>query len=401
MDIEFRLTGSQKVSEEEYINRMAALEDFASCLSNLSVSINENPWYGFKQHDTTHEEREDCKAKCKKLFACNTRLIEAVNQLNNIVKVNYNPALPLVKDIVGMLSTLLQIPSLFPEHYLTIGNLSNVNKTIQTASELTTSVKQLRSTLDNTFYPSVYNLDADKLDALLNENITYLTETLSSQTYPSKNFIMDQLECLQSRVEEASVFSDKLASIIDILNNKYDLFIDSNNPDIASVRKKLQAILRLPKVCKFWFNSEKQSYIKGILKDCTQNSSRLNSCITKIGTTFDDDIYRENIDFLVKKFRSDYSTNLRIIKPQYYKDKKTIQQYVKSHVGTLKHKDVCWYLELLKETKEDKYWFQQNDSLLDEMFDEYYQGEETDWESVNNKYMEVSKVIDLREPVTK
>ena len=401
IDIDYRLTRSHKMTEDDLIKRISALEEYVNCIANLSVSIKENPWYGFKQNDTTHSEREDIKIHFKKLFNYNLKLIETVQYIYKTFNLNLEATYSVISDAVISLENLVLIPDKFPEHYLSTKDFRYLYRLIDSSSINIKNLTEAKKLLDAVFYPSIYKLNGKKLSLLLTENTDLLFEKLCSSNYSTKNDIIRNLQFIETELDVLKNYPKKLASIIKVLNEKYEIHVDEKKPNISALRNNLEDILNLPKVCEYWFNNEKHSYIKNIIDNCIRLSNDLVEYKKRIGAIFDNDIYSEDLDVITRRFRTDYASFTRVLKTQYYKDKKTIQQYLKSNAGQLKHTEICELLEVLKEIKKTKDWFESKSYEFEEIFGEYYEKEHTNWDSINNKFCQVVEVIKMDGPLTK
>lgn len=365
----FNSVDSQNTSEENLTNRLTALEEYVNCVSHLSIGISSNPWHGFKQFNTTHDEREEIKIFFKKILKHNTTLIDLVEKINQAYHLDLKATYSNIENLLLLFRHLFQMPVLFPEHYLQVENFQEIFNKIQSNIQLCEEISKLREQLNADFSPSIYSLDGDALLSLLNTNTVFLEKHLSTDTYPTKNEILLNLQFIAKELEDLKDYPEKISSIFEIVEDKYDLFFEKNNITVDSIKEVLSTILHSPKCCKSWLDKDKHAYISNCLDQCCKHWSNLRELETQVDGIFDSDIYSEDINTLLRKFRTTYSSHSRWFQPQYYKDKQIIQQYVKSNYGKLDHNKICELLEALKTIQSIKAWFQKNYNKLQVLFD--------------------------------
>lgn len=326
-EVIFDVSDVANISVPAFNEYLYLLSKFADTIGKMTGDYKNNPWYGSNVHFVSHELHHDINAKLGVL----------IPQALNISRI--------FDDILGALS--LSLPS-------TYANIENVISILKLAS--------------------------------------------SSPIIPVFWIMGDDVEPLYQEIEKTQEMMNGLHSMMmqynDVIGKAAELDGDVTF-DTEPIQCTLDAKRHVDQINQITCNNPRYTKwssfdnLSSVKTFCVAASEQALCCYTlkqDLLSEYETDIL--NIDFkgILSRFRTEYTSFLKIFKRQYKKDKKTVQARMKQFSKKIDDATVIDAITKLNNIHSIQHWFEENNANLNEYFPECNQGLDTDFDAIKAEF---------------
>ncbi|MCR4741522.1 MAG: DUF4011 domain-containing protein [Treponema sp.] len=334
-DFSFHIPNVRQTSEQQYRDLISVLNNVSNQIKRMNDDCSTNPWRHTTVQLLTHEFRHDFGEQKAKI----TEGIDNFNSLCKLLtkndKLNAEMTLEGMKKLRELLAVAKETPEI-PSTWLEEVVLKNLKKNIETE----------RSHKED--FLILINKVKDAVKEFKRLNGTCSFEFESIQTSEDTNAILENIKDIISSNTSFNALKSDISKIGFIAQNE---------------------------------NTTKQYLI-------------LNSDILD---NYNEDIYSIDTKAMEMRFKYNYNTVLRIIKPSFWKDKKLLKQLAKNKKTKLKVSNMLQLLENISKRNELLTTINEQKQTMLSIFPLIYKELDTDFELIEkevNKFNEINKSVE-------
>ncbi len=341
MDVIFSIETIQKVTPQLYSEYINGLTRFSDTISGMNNDCQKNPWYGAKVKFISNELRHDILS----YLDCLISKVEDIAEFS--------------KYIISDLSISIE-PSFL-----------NLKKAIQVLEQAGQSPK----------VPLFWLTDSNGTDSRLEEIIECEKnqEVFFSKREKIRKLHQDILEN-----DSGADFSDfsTLATMDDIeahISAIYSYY--SSSCSCYSIWEKLSD----------------QSMVTSLYTSALEQIEEYNAIYQELSDAYENEIFSIDFNTIYLRFKTDYNSAFKVLKIQYWSDKKLIQGLSHERGKKLSDDVIFELLGKLRHMAELKKWMDEKSDLLSGTFGVLYQEERTDFTKLKrflNAYELMQKCIE-------
>lgn len=237
--------------------------------------------------------------------------------------------------------------------------IDKCNKTIDFAEQQSKNLYAAKNYLDDNYQEGIYNLD-----------IT----TIKRQYAKIFNPLFKRLKPVS---ELLGINIPKTTDELDILNKMVELLEHKLYPSIK------------------WINIIGLEAATTLIQEVRQKQSNVKQLKKEIENEYDRKIYNVAITDILARFRTEYTSFLKIFKSSYRDDKKLIQSLRKKPSGKISDDEVVQILLKVQEYNELTDWFKKNYDRLQKELGKRYQGKDTELIYIEKALTEIKENIEF------
>lgn len=322
-DVIFPVKDIQKVTPAIYANYINGLTRFSDTVSGMNTDYQNNPWYGASVKFVSNELRHDILARLGRLIP----MVREIDELGNIV--------------MSALSFFVE-PS--------YSNLTQSALILELAGR---SPKVPFSWLNG--------------DGEIARLIAEIEECEKSQAA----FLEQRKDILS--LQQNILLNDNSADFSNFIGLSSTTEIDAYIEAIHSYTLSVQPYAT-------WEKLSNQPRVLSLYTSAAEQIGAYNTIRQKIEAIYENEIFSIDFDALYQRFKADYTSALKFIKPQYHSDKKLIQRLSRERGKKVSDDEIFELLGQLRRMAELKTGIDENADSMFNVFGELYQAEKTDFD---------------------
>lgn len=264
-------------------------------------------------------------------------------------------------------------------------------------------LSEIKHIISNRYKDDIFNLDIEKIEEVF--MIDYRSLFIRDNSSYSKmendednNFIdviiknreriYDLTSDIIIRFEDINEVTDEISTIIGVE-------IPQTISDIENLNILCSLINKNPNPEMEWFELGSIDRILRFASECELAFKRKIDLENDIYNKFDKDIINIQYKELLKRFKVEYSSTLRIFKSKYYKDVKEIKGYCKDIHSKNSTDDYIDILQKIKELHETCEWININQVQMKDDFGRLFNFEFTKWDELISALEVTKKIIEI------
>lgn len=387
-DVVFEIVDADKMTQSELNDRIYLLSEFSKTIGKRSEDYNQNVWRNSTVEFLSNELRHDIDSNILLL----TPQLEAINSYfeDCCIKLGLSikPSLEGVDLMIKLLSLVGKSP-LIPTTWLYSCDIEQLISKAEKYKYSTDRIIELGNDISEHYDDSIFSFDGEQYSTLLNR---LKEDVFNAIKYKDSNASIENIErCITNVDNELEVLcklyrkGKEVANLIGIAEPK-------NLCDVRIIISLSQALSVSITPTELWFDRDKLSRIKNELVRIKETHQDIINLKNSVLLNFDKDIFEIDSYSILKRFRCDYNTIFRYLKPSYKEDMAAVRKY--SSTGSkLKYSEVLILLNNLKTIENKKEELESCNTQYQSYFGELYNGLDTDWDKVEENIDKFQDVI--------
>ena len=377
-DLAFNYEYLEDFTEEKLNEYNNLIISYSSLYNIVSKFDKESIW-----SDYSLEEVDEVQIKCKL-----EETIFNLKKKSNIIGELKERFDLFIEDSIETFSDLSKILEVindcddFELQLVSINDLEYLLKILYKLRDKYNNVNELKPSINERYNKIVY--DFDYLDIVIEAE----AKEQEYRSFVDKEKIKiknrkDLSELSDEKINFILNFTREINDTISLVNSSYNLNLSMNVDELDSYSTLLKLIEKDFKVNEKWFDTSIITVVEKLIFDYKSNCSQLDNLKNKLLKDFDKDILEIAIKELLVRFRSEYSSGLKMFKPNYHKDVKLVKGFYKGN-EKLTDQIIIKALELCKDIKELEVTIGDFENKLKYYLDSEFVSEYTDWDSIAN-----------------
>lgn len=381
-DIAFNFDNVEKTTQGDINKYRRLLEQFSRTVDKLGADYKSNPWLGCKVKAFTLELQHDIMTHFKNLNQMLKGLDEVCRQVTSELFLSKY-------DTVGLVVRLKEILDVAanstkpPVSWIVTQEIEPLIEKAKAFSALSDEYKTIKDELLTRYCNNVLTINAKELYRQLNDNIDIIQNGLNQACIGDREVILAKREWLNEFVPTAialfkglDIYGEQLAEAMGI----------QKAATISELKSKVSIasnLLHNPKPALAWFDSRQFSIVKMLYSEAKSNYGRIAENERKLFEVFDKEILKIDYNAILARYKTDYNSVFKYVKPGYYRDIKAISVLKKDPSKKLRDSEIVLYLQLLKERDEAIAWVGEHTTQLNENLGTWFNEGYTDWEALS------------------
>jgi DnaB-like helicase C terminal domain. len=333
-DVIFPIENIDKADWNQYSRYIYVLSEFISSIGKMSADYNANPWHGTNVQSVSNELRHDIYATLPTLSDKLKNYQIEMQKIYQELSLNLPISYTVIEDVIEVLNLAKDSP-IVPSQWILGGEIATLFDEVSECEALKSDFIEMQTEL-KTQYALLQDLD---------KNI-FLSDINSLQTYQK---IAGEKENLTNLIKNT-----KVLCAIDSVES-YDKLIDEK--------------------------TEAQDKV-----------ATINSKKSKLLQVFEKEIFDVDYIGILGRYRTEYTSFFKYFKNSYKADKKQFQFLYKDISAKINDEIILSTIDALKKIAEGREWLQSSVSCFREVFFEDFNGENTDFQKIE-QYILLHKVI--------
>lgn len=326
VDVIFPIKAVRQVTPQIYAGYINGLTHFADTVSGMNTDYQSNPWYGADVKFVSNELRHDILAHLDRLV-------------------------PMTKEIGKLGSTVMSALSISVE---------------TSYSNLTQMVFVLGLAGQSPKVPLFWLTGEEEIAQLIAES-EECEKAQAAFFAQRENILAIHQDILQNDSSVDFTGFTSLSSTADI-----DTHIETIHSCILSTRPCYAT----------WSKLSNQSMVLSLYHSAVEQIRAYNAIHQELEQTYESEIFSIDFNTMYLRFKADYTSVLKFLKPQYWSDKKLIRSLSRERGKKLSDDEIFELLGQLRRMAELKAWMDENAGPLLAVFGELYQAENTDFDEL-------------------
>jgi len=324
-EIIFSMENIETVTKEQYNKQLYLLGQFSDTIGKMSEDYSNNPWNGAIVLAVTNELRHDIAANISTLVQKLAWANKRIQEIYNDLSLQWGKSYLAIQKLIPILDIAKQSP-VVPLSWVIDGEITPLFDEISMCEKRKTQFFQKRNELEFQYHTISFNANS--------------ISGLDTKSLVNSNAIQNAIEKIASIISEAPYC-------------KWDI---------------------------------KDTRLFSIFNEAKENSDKINELRINLMSSFENEIFDIDVNGIYNRYKTDYTSFWKIFKKSYKNDRKTIQVHYKSIVKKISDEMVLDTVTKLREISKQKKWFLDNQSELKNYFDELYNAEKTDFNSIESYF---------------
>lgn len=365
------------VTQAQLQSHLNCLKDYTLAIQRVNFEIYNNPWDGLKSRTTGYEYTQRMQQELTFLLDAINAVFRSISGIKECPNLSAELSYASLSALVNDMQRICDLPTI-PSAWLEDGKLQTI---LLEAKERKTKYEKL-SALENDisciFVPDIYSYDYNswKDELLTTANSMVGMPFIRGKT--SDFFVENCASLHQIFVDIRKQLEDAISafrSMNALLGSGYA--VNVNN--LQNIENILAAIRGNDIIPSQWFDGDITQY-KAIVSAAKAKASQLSETQNHILSEWEPDVLRLDYAPMLLRYKTEYTSFLKIFKSQYRHDKREIQALSKTVIKKLPDEVASSLLFRLKEYHEQAAWFETNSGNLADALSIYYNGVESKWD---------------------
>ncbi|MCD7932726.1 MAG: DUF4011 domain-containing protein [Tannerellaceae bacterium] len=379
----FDISNPGQTTPDQLNNVTYLLNQYAATIGKMSEDFRQNPWYNSIIPSVTHELRHDIATRFPQLLSHIKELIKESKEILSQFNTPFDITINRIDDLISIINFAGKSPS-FPAHWLG-QDLSLFTEETKEFRKLWKENQTAKDELVRNYREELLQTDAieeeKNLQAILQEINGLLNNDYSSPTHNTAAEIQEIYKNICNLLTTAIQMDEYEKEI----NQLLDIQELSAPIKIKPSKKLLNALFIKPVPTAIWFDFTHQNAFTAYYKEATDIHTQLIRETAEVESAYDKDILTIDFNSILKRFRTEYRSFLKALKPQYKKDKKLIHGFAR-YPEKLTDEAITRLLQSLKSIAEKQQWIKNNEQKLNGYFGLYYIGTDTKWDEIQTAW---------------
>ena len=363
---------------QEYLN---ALNEYSLSLERLNYFITNNPWDGLISRASGYEYTEQMKKELENFTTSLDQIVSLLFEINQSAELSERISYISLLEITSLIEKICELPSIPNGWVDTFDFERGISNAIE-AKNTYAKLFSLKEAISKVFAETIYTYDYNKWK----EKLLVLTNSLIDMPYireKDSGFFVSEILELHNR------FTSLENSLIDA-RNIYKEINDKLGTNFSTGSYNQQTIISLFELIKtnvilneIWFSSD-ITKIKNLVEETKTVVNEIKKSKEALLSEWEKEIFNLDYSPILLRYKTEYTSFFKVLKGQYKQDKKRIQALSKTILKKLPDDIVIDLLNNLKFYHEKLSWLEDKNHELGMLLGQYYEGLDTDWDSIAN-----------------
>ena len=396
-DVIFPIDNVDDTTNDVLNERIYVLGELSKTISKRSEDYLNNVWRNSTVRYLSNELRHDIDSKTNQATSLLNKLGEQHSSACSKLGIQVNPSLNGNATLVEILNFAAKSP-VIPEEWVFDHNADSLIKKACEYKESVEEIQRISKKLKEIYNTERLSFDATKCKDNLTSFMSQLQNRINSE---DGNQLTSNIDGIHSDLLQATTKLNDLFTSAEKLGPKLGIPVPKTINQIISFVKSVSAIGEIVNIrpTRKWFDTNDLNRIKSDLEAHKTCHNSLINARQSILSRFDNEILSLDFYPILQRFRGDYSSFLRVFKKGYHNDLKHLTSYL-SQGGKLSYEDALSTLNSLKLISDNQTIIDADKHQYEEVYGEYYQGVNTQWDIVLSAIDTFRKVLDQLHSVT-
>lgn len=277
-----------------------------------------------------------------------------------------------------ILDFLNRRPSFHEKVWFRAANNEAALKLIDEASEHASRLKQFTNAVATTWSETVLGLDLSDMTTFFGQNAWMYADASETDS------IEGRISTYQKNAED---LQNKIIPLVEAYTKSTEMLgvkRADNLEDLRTISVLLNKITDVPYLETGWFDVRKNEAAHSLLEEALTHYTRITEQANNILQKWEPEALNmeEEALAMLGRFKTQHVGAFHRMKAEYKEDIKKIRLLSKEVGKSIEESEAIAFLQSLKELRDEKQWYKENEDLLTTMAGSYYRGANTDWESV-------------------
>jgi superfamily I DNA and/or RNA helicase/very-short-patch-repair endonuclease len=379
-DIRFDFDNVENVTQHDINKYGRLLEQFSFTANKLGSDYSSNPWMGCTLRNFTLKHQHDIMSHFNSFINILEKLGKTSSDLSLAMSLQPHNTLNLSNQFIQVLK-LAGKSTKPPLTWVTTQEIEPLAEQAQSYLNITNSYHTTKEALTHIYDAKILDLESESLLHQMEKNLFACLESLNRSTINEDKGLIEKREWLTKSLTTIETLFQDLKGGGESLSNILGVPLPYTINELESVCHLTKDILLDPKPTSLWFDNRQFKITQKLLNETRSKYKTIEENEKKILQTFSQQIFDLDCNSLLLRFKTKYSSILRLTKVSYYKDRKSLI-VLKKETSKISNADIISYLELIRENEDLKKWLSEHNSQISEVLGSWYNHEYTDWDSL-------------------
>ena len=378
-DVIFGIENVDKVTVQELDDRLYLLRALSKTIGKRSEDYADNVWRNSTIKFLSNELRHDIDSNISILLPLLSEAEHIFDECHTKLDISISQSADGLDSLLKVL-TISQDSPLIPTQWIFDANLSLLMDDAARYKAQSEQIDKIQNELQDSYAGQFFDCDGEQSKQHLAEKISVLLEKVKSDSADEFAEKAPQI-CseLSNWINDVETLYGEARDIADYLGINNSLCI-AQVKSLYALSKAIAASTDITPPDK-WFDANSLREIKQSLSACRLFHEELASEKSKLLRTCDKEIFTQDFYPMLQRFRSEYTSFLRVLKGGYRKDIRTLKHYL-SNSARLTYKDALDLLNALKAIADRTNEIERNREQYIADYGQYYNGIETHWDKL-------------------
>ncbi|MCD8079586.1 MAG: DUF4011 domain-containing protein [Bacteroides sp.] len=382
-DLIFEIDQVRDTTSEELNQRIFVLEQFAKTMGQMSEDFLNNPWYNATVPQLTFELRHDIDAHFSGLLPSLHKLAARTHALLQEYQLPFEFTMEHTTPLYSVLSLASNSP-LFPATWLQT-DLSLLKQQAETHRQQWMDTASYTANLRDSYQKTLWEIDGIQIEKQVQTSLNHVQTLLNPAVFSTNDTLIAALNDIQAQATELLKKGQTLASTYKTISQELELEPHLAFSQLSSFKALLQALTTPPEAAPIWLEPTRKTLFEPFLEKVIALHNEVNTSLQNLNQRYDKEIVEIDHKAMLRRFRTDYTSFLKYLKPQYKKDKRLIRS-LSTHSEKLTDASIIELLQTLKGLAEKQETIANNREKLQEYIGIHYAGLQTNWQHIREMY---------------
>lgn len=377
-DVIFIIRDVEYFSAERLHQLVFLLTEYSKTAGKMTIDYRENPWKGVALNVVSHIGRQNIEKNIcdllPKMNILNSEMLDTIH----FAKHESEITMDFTKTLITLLKHLAQSPKIPAEWFVNEKKqlLQNKATEYQILEREYLSQKEFVKTIYNDTF---FDFDAlqikDELDNIMIKinsgiNTEYYSE--AEKIYNLRIELKKELDVINHQINQVEGDRRYLKDI--------GLNIGDTVQELTDVVEILEILVNDLRPTESWFDEKIFSKNIQIARQYKNTLMESDEITLSLLHEFDKEILDIDFNDIIKRYRTEYNSFLRVIKKEYRQDKKKIQALYTIQGKKIDDATILVALNKVKDVKEKRVWLEENKNKVADFLGQYFLGNDTNWD---------------------
>lgn len=378
-EVIFGIEDVDKVTTQKLENSIYLLRELSKTIGKRSENYADNVWRNSTVTFLSNELRHDIDSNISTLLPLLSEAEHIFDECHTKLDISVDPSADGLNSLIKVLEVAQNSP-LVPVQWIFDANVSQL---LDDANQYKTRSEQIdrsQKELQEAYVKQFFDCDGEQNKRQLSEKISTLLKKVKFESaHELASNAPHICSVLSSKAKEINTLYCKTCDIA-------DAFGISNPSDFAQIKSlyalsaAVAASADITPVGK-WFEANSLREVQQSLSACRSLHEELAAAKQTLLQTCDKEVFTQDFYPMLQRFRSDYTSFLRVLNSGYRKDMRTLKHYL-SNGAELTYKDALDLLNSLKAIADKTKDIEGKREQYAADYGQYYDGLDTRWDTL-------------------
>ena len=390
--ISFVIEDPLKVSQAKLQAYLNALKEYSLSVERLNYFVNNNPWDGLVFRVSGYEYTKQMRKNLETFFESIQNLAVVFDRIAELPELREKATYGSVIELSGLIVKLCELPQI-PRVWLGEYNFEQSINSAMEAKKAYGKLFDLKNNISKIFTNAIYQYDYNNWKNELLAQGESLVDLPLIRGKTADFFIKEAL-ILCAHFENLKKALENANDTYKVINDELGTAFSTNVYNQQMVESLFELISSNIILNKIWFSSDIDK-IKKLVSETQVVTKEIKNAKGKLMSEWEPEILSFDYAPILMRYKTEYTSFLKIFKGQYRRDKKQIQGLSRTVLKKLSDDVAIELLTTLKLYHDKINWMSENSSELETLLGDYYVGLDTEWDSVLNALSVCGKFKEL------